>query len=101
MLLALSATTISLCLTFFKKHFDDNIKEYKKHTWWKRWSRWSWIIRLSKDTIMSSGQYKQHRGFNPVQIKDGMVVRLRKDGSVKAVLGKYGEYGKQKRSSIN
>lgn len=40
---------------------------------------------------MSSGKYKPHHGFNPVQIKDGMIVRLRKDGSVKAVLGKYGE----------
>lgn len=40
---------------------------------------------------MSSGKYKSHHGFNPIQIKDGMIVRLRKDGSVKAVLGKYGE----------
>ena len=47
---------------------------------------------------MSSGRYKRHDGFNPVQIKNGMVVRLRKDGSVKAVLGKYGEYGKQKQA---
>jgi hypothetical protein len=45
---------------------------------------------------MSSGQYKRHDGFNPIQIKNGMIVRLRKDGTVKAVLGKYGEYGKQK-----
>jgi hypothetical protein len=44
---------------------------------------------------MSSGQYKRHDGFNPIQIKNGMIVRLRKDGTVKAVLGKYGEYGKQ------
>jgi hypothetical protein len=44
---------------------------------------------------MSTGQYKPHRGFNPIQIKNGMVVRLRKDGTIKAVLGKYGEYGKQ------
>ena len=44
---------------------------------------------------MSTGRYKPHRGFNPIQIKNGMVVRLRKDGTVKAVLGKYGEYGKQ------
>lgn len=43
---------------------------------------------------MSSGQYKTHRKFNPIQIKNGMVVRLRKDGTVKAVLGKYGEYKK-------
>ena len=43
---------------------------------------------------MSSGQYKKSHSFNPVQIKDGMIVRLRKDGTVKAVLGKYGEYNK-------
>ena len=46
--------------------------------------------------LMSSGSYKPHRGFNSVQIKNGMVVRLRKDGTIKTVLGKYGEYGKQK-----
>ena len=44
---------------------------------------------------MSSGKYKTHRGFNSVQIKDGYVVRLNKNGTVRAVLGKYGEYGKQ------
>jgi len=44
---------------------------------------------------MSTGKYKPHRGFNPIQIKNGTVVRLRKDGTIKAVLGKYGEYGKQ------
>jgi hypothetical protein len=44
---------------------------------------------------MSSGKHKPHRKFNPIQIKDGYVVRLRKDGSVKAILGKYGEYGKK------
>lgn len=44
---------------------------------------------------MSSGQYKTHRAFNPIQIKNGMVVRLRKNGTIKAILGKYGEYGKQ------
>jgi hypothetical protein len=47
---------------------------------------------------MSSGQYKTHRGFNSVQIKDGKVVRLNKNGTVRAVLGKYGEYGKQEGS---
>ena len=47
---------------------------------------------------MSSGKYKPHRGFNKIQFKDGMVVRLRKDGRIKAVLGKYGEYGKQKQA---
>jgi hypothetical protein len=43
---------------------------------------------------MSSGKYKPHHGFNSIQIKDGNIVRLRKDGTIKAVLGKYGEYGK-------
>jgi hypothetical protein len=46
---------------------------------------------------MSSGTYKPHRGFNPVQIKDGLIVRFNKNGTVRAVLGKYGEYGKQER----
>ena len=43
---------------------------------------------------MSSGQYKRHDGFNPVIIRDGLVVRLNKNGTIRAVLGKYGEYGK-------
>ena len=43
---------------------------------------------------MSSGQYKKNHKFNPVQIKDGMIVRLNKDGTVRSVLGKYGEYKK-------
>ena len=45
---------------------------------------------------MSSGKYKPHRGFNKVQIRNGMVVRLNKNNTVRAVLGKYGEYGKNK-----
>lgn len=44
---------------------------------------------------MSSGQYKSHKKFNPIQIKNGNIVRLRKDGTVKAILGKYGEYNKK------
>jgi hypothetical protein len=43
---------------------------------------------------MSSGQRKKHYGFNPIQIKDGMVVRLGKDGRIREILGKYGEYKK-------
>lgn len=45
----------------------------------------------------SSGSLRVKRGFNPIQIKDGYIVRLRKDGTIKAVLGKYGEYGKETR----
>ncbi len=37
----------------------------------------------------SSGSYSKDHGFNPMQIKDGRIVRLRKDGSVKADLGPY------------
>jgi hypothetical protein len=40
---------------------------------------------------MSSGKYKQHYGFNPVQIKDGMVVRLNKNGTIRSIISKYGE----------
>ena len=45
--------------------------------------------------MASSGTYKRHDGFNPVRIKNGMIVRLNKNGSIRAVLGKYGEYGKE------
>lgn len=38
---------------------------------------------------MSSGQYKTHRGFNKTIIKDGKIVRLYKDGRVRAILGTY------------
>lgn len=58
------------------------------------------LIQLKKRVesvvvAMSSGKYKRHDKFNPIQIKDGMIVRLRKDGTIKAVLGKYGEYSKK------
>lgn len=46
--------------------------------------------------MASSGSLKRHDGFNPIQIKDGYIVRMRKDGRIKTVLGKYGEYGKEK-----
>lgn len=46
---------------------------------------------------MSSGKGKADHGFNSIQIKNGMVVRLNKNGTVRAVLGKYGVYGKQER----
>jgi len=44
---------------------------------------------------MSSGSYKRHDGFNSIQIKNGLIVRLNKNGSIRAVLGKYGEYGRE------
>ncbi len=45
---------------------------------------------------MSSGKYRRHDGFNSIIIRDGLVVRLNKNGTIRAILGKYGEYGKQK-----
>jgi hypothetical protein len=50
---------------------------------------------------MSSGKFKRHDKFNSVIIKDGFVVRLNKNGTVRAVLGKYGEYGKEKKWSAS
>ena len=38
---------------------------------------------------MSSGQRKVHHGFNPVQIKDGWIVVMRKDGRIKSRLEKW------------
>jgi hypothetical protein len=47
----------------------------------------------------SSGSYFKNYGFNAIQIKNGRIVRLRKDGSVKADLGPYKT--KQKRVANN
>jgi hypothetical protein len=44
--------------------------------------------------MASSGSYKRHDGFNSIQIKDGLVVRMGKNGIIRSVLGRYGEYGK-------
>ena len=38
---------------------------------------------------MSSGKRSNKHPFNPTQIKNGRIVRLRKDGTVKADLGPY------------
>ena len=45
---------------------------------------------------MSSGQKKRHDGFNDMQIKNGRIVKLRKDGTVKADLGSYPKVKKGK-----
>ena len=37
----------------------------------------------------SSASFFKNYAFNPIQIKDGRVVRIRKDGTVKADLGPY------------
>jgi hypothetical protein len=35
---------------------------------------------------VSSGSYKRHDSFNPVQIKNGVIVRLGKDGRIREVI---------------
>ncbi len=46
---------------------------------------------------MSSGQLKRHDGFNKVQIKNGRIVRMRKDGTIKSDLGPYPKNKKDKK----
>ena len=45
---------------------------------------------------MSSGKHKRHDKFNPVQIKDGKVVRLNKNGTVRSILGTLKDMRKKK-----
>jgi hypothetical protein len=46
---------------------------------------------------MSSGQYKRRDSFNKMQIKDGDIVMLRKDGTIKLRIDrKTGEIKKDK-----
>ena len=47
----------------------------------------------------SSGSYYSSHGFNPMQIKNGRIVRLRKDGSIKADLGPY--LNKSQKKTVN
>lgn len=44
----------------------------------------------------SSASYFKDHGFNSMQIKDGRIVRLRKDGTVKADLGPHKVKGSSK-----
>lgn len=44
---------------------------------------------------MSSGQLKKKHPFNPMQIKDGHIVRLSKDGRIKEVLDTWPPKGKK------
>lgn len=46
---------------------------------------------------MSSGQYKPHYPSSRTQIKNGRIVRLRKDGTIKADLGPYPKNKKDKK----
>jgi hypothetical protein len=47
----------------------------------------------------SSASYYSNQAFNPMQIKDGRIVRLRKDGSIKADLGPY--LNKSQKKTVN
>lgn len=42
---------------------------------------------------------KKPLAFNPTQIKNGRIVRLRKDGTVKADLGPYINYSQRKKTN--
>jgi hypothetical protein len=46
----------------------------------------------------SSASFFKNHAFNPLQIKNGRIVRLRKDGSIKADLG---QYPKEKKGTGN
>ena len=46
----------------------------------------------------SSASFFKNHAFNPLQIKNGRIVRLRKDGSIKADLG---QYPKEKKGASN
>jgi hypothetical protein len=46
---------------------------------------------------MSSGKYKTKHPFNPIQIKDGWIVRLYKDGRIKERIEKYPPEKKNKK----
>ena len=63
--------------------------------WWFVRSKEFYKIMANR----SSASYYSNHGFNPMQIKNGRIVRLRKDGSIKADLGPYKQ--KQKRVVTN
>lgn len=50
-----------------------------------------------KENDMSSGKYRRHDGHNPIQIKDGNVVRLRKNGTVKNIIGTLADIKRSKK----
>jgi hypothetical protein len=50
-----------------------------------------WVVPLPIETqdALSSGKYKTKHPFNPIQIKDGFIVRLSKDGRIKEKIDTY------------
>lgn len=59
-------------------------------------SRFSNQLHYKKEKDMSSGKYKSKHPFNPMQIKDGKVVRLNKNGTIKSILGTLADMKKGK-----
>jgi hypothetical protein len=55
-----------------------------------------YFAKLLRGELMSSGQRKRKLPFNDTIIKDGKVVRIRKDGTVKAILGTLADMRKNK-----
>jgi hypothetical protein len=47
------------------------------------------LLRIETQDALSSGKYKTKHPFNPIQIKDGWIVRLAKDGRIKERIEKY------------
>ncbi len=47
--------------------------------------------------LMSKGTSKMKHPFNPVQIKEGWIVRLHKDGRIKEWIEKYPPESKRKK----
>ncbi len=60
-------------------------------------SRFANQFHYKKEKDMSSGKLKRHDGFNPVQIKNGMVVRLNKNGTVRSILGAVADIKRNKK----
>jgi len=55
-----------------------------------------YFAKFLRGETMSSGQRKRKLPFNDTIIKDGKVVRIRKDGTVKAILGAVADMRKKK-----
>jgi hypothetical protein len=52
---------------------------------------------MGKKKVMSKGNGKTKHPFNPMQIKDGWIVRLYKDGRIKERIEKYPPEKKNKK----
>jgi hypothetical protein len=55
-----------------------------------------YFAKFFRGELMSSGKRKRKLPFNDTIIKDGKVVKIRKDGTVKAILGTLADMRKNK-----